>query len=311
MSKDSNILIKKISIRMSRFNLKPQTQNILSLIFIVTVVSCAWLYQPTSTAPVRSPYIEAERNRIDARLFSELIVRNNSWPTIGKTWGAREEFIKSKASDGYELAELMLRLFDFSGSHPPENKFDPDAYKRLKSLAEQGDASSQCLYVLAAQRWKKFSVNSYQAKHYVDLAAEQNQPLCLMYKAVKLFDQGAGELARELYEKSARLGNNISQSSLILKRISGGLGYSKNIGKAICWYQIATKPEFDTGRGRASRTIVFSTIHRLRDEGLSSYRAYSTQSWCQDFVGMEVFEPIVNKARLEVDEERRLMKRNN
>lgn len=129
------------------------------------------------------------------------MVRSSGWPGLGKTREKRYAFIKSFADEGYELADLTLRLFEFGAEGEWYRFFiDSKAWQRLKVLADQGDSSAQCLYVKAGRKWNRLTQK--KVRKYTALATQQ--------------------------------GNHTMQLSFISDYARGRSDYSLDLGKAYC-----------------------------------------------------------------------------
>lgn len=231
---------------------------------------------PHAEPPIRHPYTGEERAKVDLSFFNELSVRKSAYHPDGYKW--RYAWFKSRADEGYELAELALRLFDFpDGVRNPD--FDREAWNRLKVLANQGDAASQCLLVYAGGAWKKLSRK--RRDHYRMLSAEQKFPGCARHFAAMASREKRWKDLIRFEINAAKLGNHTSQLLLISAYAQGHRGFPLNIGKARCWYQIAQRPEFDTGRSSTYRARLSMWERDAKSKGLSTWARYSPQSWCE------------------------------
>lgn len=258
----------------------------LTILFSILSVTACSPVDPKSKPPLKKPYSAEQRQKVDIRLFNELDVRPYSWPGLGKTREKRYELIKGFADEGYELADITLRLFNFSQNHWKWNKtIDKKAWRRLRVLAEQGDGSAQCLYTIAAVKWDRLT--DKRRGKYSRLAAENNQPYCLMYEAARLKRLGELDEAYKMYAQSARLGNHTMQLILVSAYAQGYLGYPLDLGKAYCWIEIAQRPEFDTGQAFTKKSRLVRWTRLAKEQGIQSYSVYDANSWCEEILREE------------------------
>ena len=190
--------------------------------------------------------------------------------------------VKAMSDEGYELAELTLRLFNFR-VEDWDMPFDRKALRRLRVLADQGDASAQCLYAKAGRKWRKLTNKKH--RKYVSLAAAQDHPMCLMHRGSLLRDQGRLEDALAMYHKAARLGNHKMQLYLVADYAKGKHGFPLDLGKANCWYEIAKRPEFDTGEAAIHSPRLNYWTRKAKEKGVRQYDNYDPNTWCQATTG--------------------------
>ncbi len=258
---------------------------ILVLIVVNLITGCSRI-DPQDEHPLRNPYSAEERRMVDMRLFNELNVRNRGWRNRSQVM--RYELIKQMSDEGYELAELTLRLFDIRPKDW-DMPFDKEAWLRLRIIADQGDASAMCLAAKAGRKWNRLTNDTYMK--YVERAAKQEQPVCMMYYASHLEKQGKINIddSIKLQEKSARLGNHSMQLILVNDYAKGRRGLPLDIGKAECWLEIAKRPEFDTGEAATYNPNLRRWTRLANEAGRNNkHIKYDPNTWCQQVMHEDI-----------------------
>ena len=253
----------------------------ISMAIIAMLAACSPT-DPSTALPLRSPYTNEQRAQADLRLFNEIAVRNSGWE--GRSQEMRYNLIKQMADDGYEIAELTIRLLNIRGIDW-NMPFDREAWGRLKVLADQGDAAAQCLYVWAGAKWDKLS--SRKRAVYRERSASQHFPGCARHYATKAHREKRYADAISLEIVAAKLGNHTSQLQLTSGYASGRGAYPLDLGKALCWYAIAQRPRYDTGKSSTYPPRMFIWSRKAKQQGITSYIPYNPDSWCEHPSGPE------------------------
>ncbi|MES9844459.1 MAG: hypothetical protein ABW131_07415 [Candidatus Sedimenticola sp. 6PFRAG5] len=251
-------------------------------LFILTFLSACSPASSQDESPLRNPFTEEQRVKVDLRLFNEIAVRNSGWE--GRSQEMRYNLIKQMADDGYEIAELTIRLLNIRGIDW-NMPFDREAWGHLKVLADQGDAAAQCLYVWAGAKWDKLS--SRKRAVYRERSASQHFPGCARHYATKAHREKRYADAISLEIVAAKLGNHTSQLQLTSGYASGRGAYPLDLGKALCWYAIAQRPEYDTGRSITYRVDMKDQTQMAKKKGITSFTPYDPDSWCEQPSGPE------------------------
>lgn len=190
--------------------------------------------QAKTTAPNSA---DEARRRMDVEFFNEFSFRSE-FPTE-----ERVKKIKALAEAGFEIAGIAYELFNIErGGFPRGSKDHQRHYARLKSLAERGNPSAQCLYGSAILAYRQFHLSpATEADEKVvspamyAAAAKQRHPNCTVYA------QDLQERTKENAEarfrsilSCARAG--ATQCQLRMSGIySRGIFVEPNQVRALCW----------------------------------------------------------------------------
>lgn len=261
---------------------------------IFVLVAIGWLFYALPYYPPREypPLSDAERQRMDLKLFNELSVKG-SWPN--KTVEMRQRLILDMANQGFEVADLAYQLLDvkygMSGRHwlmPSERA----AYRHLRALADRGDPSAQCLAALVISRW---NLNMRDYEHYVISASESGHSYCTNILGglltINIGSQGHmpkpywqtipknNNKGRGLTLSAAKKGVQRAQIYLMNSFAHGSRGYPLDIGKAKCWFTLAE--EADTGATLTEKSNLAWLIQQAQEKGFNVSEQYDPKQWCE------------------------------
>lgn len=253
----------------------------------VSVAVGSFIYTPPYQSPRDYPPLsEAERRRMDLKLFNELSV-NGSWPPH-YTVERRRELILDMAKQGFEVADLAYQLLDISPAISSGRHWlmpwERSAYHHLRALADQGDPSAQCLAALVIARW---DLNMQVYERYVVSAAKAGQPFCT-YKMGGLLmppdfpgqqtvlDEHKGA---EFMLLAAKAGVQEAQLYLMSSFSHGSQGYPLDIGKAKCWFTLAEQA--DTGATLSEKTTLNWLIQQAQQKSINVSERYDPKQRCE------------------------------
>jgi hypothetical protein len=247
--------------------------------------------------PVKADALSPERRReYDVRFFNEMSLHGHH------PLEPRYQLFRRMADDGFEVAYLALRLYDIR--HSDGTLRDPQAMKRLKALAAEGDLSAKCFYGRFAWRGDRQGFDWFETLPYIIDAAEAGHPSCT--GALASFLRGDRTLppqyerwariqqdpharmskALELEEQAARAGDLGSQSWLALAYELGN-HVPRDYGRARCWAAIATRTSggaaFVAGKAIALEQNIRWAVARQNYDA-SSIKKYREGSWCAEVI---------------------------
>lgn len=271
-------------------------KKILLALSVIILIAIGWFFYAPPYHPPRDypPLADAERQRIDVKLFNELSV-NGSW-LPHYTVGRRRELILNMAKQGFEVADLAYQLLDInpgisSGRHTLM-PWEWGAYRHLRKLADKGDPSAQCLAALVISRWQ-LDMRDYE--RYVIRAAEAGQPYCtnILSGLLTIHTGPHGPMqvpywqtipendfkGRELKLLAAKMGVQRAQIYLKSSYAEGIRGYPLNIGKAKCWFTLAEQA--DTGATLSEKTTFSWLIQQAKEKGINVSEQYDPKQWCE------------------------------
>lgn len=115
------------------------------LIFLVLTSSLYACGEPSPYDSKKASSLSEERRRqLDILLVNELATwdKNSTRCNYATAYQCREDYFKQLASEGYEVADIVSRIFK-----PTQGIVvnDLNAYKRLRKLADDGDKSALCI----------------------------------------------------------------------------------------------------------------------------------------------------------------------
>lgn len=256
--------------------------------FIVAIASCVWFYISPPYTPPRDypPLSESARQRMDLKLFNELVMNGSILPHY--TVERRRQLILDMAKQGFEVADLAYQLMNInpnisSGRHHLL-PWEWGTYRHLRKLADRGDPSAQCLTALVISRWR---LNMRDYERYVVSAAANGQPYCTYLMSGLLSPPSNGwqqtpldkEKSATLLLLSAKMG--VQRARLRLRSLfaDGRQGYPLNMGKAKCWYKLAKQA--DTGATLSEKTTFGWVIRQAEAKGIDVSDRYDPKQWCE------------------------------
>lgn len=278
---------------------------ILSLMLSCT--ACSESFQPITDGGVTfnrqaaDKLTPEQRRRMDIEFFNEFDVRKEL-PTE-----ERKQRVIALAEAGFEPAWLSLRLFDYDhGNLSFYFKSYTDDYAahwhRLKALADQGNASAQCLLPELTYEYnsdhagfakdmnlKDLPTNETDADidRYRDAAAAQGQSYCLRYAAGKAIRQGNDKKGMEIIRECAYDGTSACEESLALDYLTGSDGLPKDKAKGLCWYMRAYAHSRAPGMRNMFIGAKAGLSHKIGDEALSNFLARMTPETDCDAVSFD------------------------
>lgn len=279
----------------------------LTFITIVLIAIGWFIYAPPYYPPRDYPQLaDAERQRMDVKLFNELSV-NGSW-LPNYTVERRRALILDMAKQGFEVADLAYQLLDInpgisSGRHTLM-PWEWGAYRHLQDMADKGDSSAQCLAALVIKRWQ---LDMRDHERYVIRAAEAGQPYCtdILSGLLQIHVGPHGSLqtpywqtipkddnkGRALLFLAAKMGVQRAQLYLMSSFAHGSRGYSLNIGKAKCWLSLAEQA--DTGAALSERPNLNWLIQQAKEKGIDISEQYDPKQWCETKLTVNIENKIV------------------
>ncbi|OQW75620.1 MAG: hypothetical protein BVN35_08190 [Proteobacteria bacterium ST_bin11] len=268
-------------------NNKMSINRIILACAAIFLIAIGWFIYAPPYHPPRDypPLADAERQRMDVKLFNELSV-NGSWPPH-YTNERRQELILDMAKQGFEVADLAYQLLDVKYGMSGRHWLMPlewGAYRHLRDLADRGDSSARCLAALVIRRWQ---LNMKDYEFYVVRAAKAGQPFCV-YKMGGLLmppdfpgqetvlDEHKGA---EFMLLAAKKGVQEAQIYLMNSYAHGSRGYPLNMGKAKCWFSLAEQA--DTGATLTERSNLDWLIQQAHEKGIDVSEKYNPKQWCE------------------------------
>jgi len=270
-------------------------KKILLAVGSVILSAAVWFYYAPYYAPREYPPLaDADRQRMDVKLFNELSVKG-SWPPR-YTVERRQQLILDMAKQGFEVADLAYQLLDInpnisSGRHTLM-PWEWRAYRHLRKLADQGDSSAQCLTAWVISRW---NLDMHDYERYVIRAAEAGQPYCtnILSGLLTIHFGLKGSMqppywqtipkddprGRELKLLAAKMGVQRAQLYLMSVFADGRQGYPLNIGRARCWLNLAEQA--DTGEHLSEKTTFNWLMQQAKEKGIDISEQYDPKQWCE------------------------------
>lgn len=200
---------------------------------------------PVKTQPPDVPFDEEAAKRLTPERRRELDIEffnQFHYKSEGPDTSDRERRIRAVAAEGFEVAYLAERLYNFSnGGLPWFDRFDYRPYwARLKTLAAEGDVSAQCLFYLVVRDYRYFKLDpptTYDEKEltpkYLKAAAEQEHPYCTPWQIRKEnLNYFNYNVETELH--CARQGVHDCQEGMAA-RYGSGRSVQPDKVKALCW----------------------------------------------------------------------------
>ena len=184
-----------------------------------------------------------KRAAYERELFIELSYWNTATRRFPGATGmaAREARWREMAADGFELADVVLRVLDPSSGVVYSLR---GPMRRLERLAEAGDAGAMCLMVglanraAIAQDWRP-----YQATYlkWLVVGAQRGHPECLRRRGARLY-QGSDGYAKDASSglrdlvNAARAGYVHAAATLVLHfRETDWQSNVQNARRLFCW----------------------------------------------------------------------------
>lgn len=229
---------------------------------------------------------------MDLKLFNELSANGSYLPYY--TVDRRRELVLDMAKQGFEIADLAYQLIGVYGGTSGRNFLLPTeraAYRHLRSLADRGDPSAQCLAALVVRRWD-YDMRDYE--RFVVKAADAGQPYCTNIVSGLLTihaDLGSTRLpygqtiskndskGRALKLLAAKMGVERARIYLMDSFANGSRGYPLSIGKAKCWYTLAE--QVNTGETLSQKPNLNWLIQRAQEKGFNVSEQYDPKQWCE------------------------------
>lgn len=228
--------------------------------------------------------------KMDIEFFNYFDVRNE--------FGAyKEEQIKERTSrvirlaeDGYEPAWLALRLYSFPTGGQTSFRDDyPIYWKKLKALADAGNASAQCFFPLVAQEYANDLKWMREAGHHFDelptqeteanrqqyrvLAAKQGQSYCVGDSARWAYEKGEYEQGNKILRQCALEGNSDCESFMGSSYATGNRGFVEGSAKSLCWYLRAYEHNHATRELSSMDSAKLDVIQNFGDAKLAEFLA--------------------------------------
>lgn len=247
--------------------------------------------------PAKAHSLSPEKRReYDVRFFNEMSLHANH------PLEPRYQLFRRMAEDGFEVAYLALRLYDIR--HSDGTLRDPQAMKRLKAVAAEGDLSAKCFYGRFAWRGDRQKFDWLETLPYIVDAADGGHPSCTgafasflrsgdplppRYESwiqIRRDPQARMAKALELEEQAARAGDLGSQSWLALT-YELGKHVPRDYGRARCWAGIATRTS-GSAAYVANKAIALEQNIRWavarQNYDASSIKKYREESWCTEVI---------------------------
>lgn len=219
--------------------------------------------------------------QMDVAFFNDFVVRDmpgGMWQSGGRH--PRGDRIHKLAEEGFEVAWLAERLYDFHRFGFHNTPHAGGYWNRIKELADGGDASAQCFIWLAAEElqvdsfFKPPKADVDNRAHYLQLAVAQGQAECTGSWGAYPDENLRKHAENNLY--AAKKGCARCQSRLrgFYQR---GDGLPKDLAKAWCW-ALETVQNSDSLMYETDRRLLHSDIiqlkpdHSGRPEDLTQYR---------------------------------------
>lgn len=226
-----------------------------------------------------------QRERMDVAFFNDFVVRDmpaEMWRSgANHPRGAR---IRKLAEEGFELAWLAEKFYDFDRMGFRDT---PDAeryWRRIRELADGGDASAQCFVWRSAPELRsngffKPSLDDVSSgPRYLELAAAQGQAQCSGDWGNYRYENEPAKRA-ELNLYGARKGCAECMARVRVFYLNG-LGLPQELAKAWCW-ALEAEHTNDSGMYASERQSIRWVIAKSkpnetgRPEDLTQYRAGS------------------------------------
>jgi TPR repeat protein len=182
---------------------------------------------------------QARRAQLDVEFFNEFWAKSESGPSSLPS--ARAARIRAMAAEGFEVAYLADRLYNFERNGIPSFASDYRTHwRRLKALAKDGDPSAQCLFSHTAVEYRAFNLEpptlddmAVLAPQYRKAAASHGHPYCSWLSIA-----GSGETDEtritQIAMRCAKAGVTVCQRSLA-SRYRNGRGVKKDSARGFCW----------------------------------------------------------------------------
>jgi hypothetical protein len=181
----------------------------------------------------------ARRAQLDVDFFNEFWAKSESGPSSLPS--ARAARIRAMAAEGFEVAYLADRLYNFERNGIPS--FAPDYrahWRRLKKLAKDGDPSAQCLFSHTAVEYRAFNLEPPTLEDMAVLAPQYRKAAALQGHAycswLYIAESGETDETRitQIDMRCAKAGVTVCQQSLA-SRYRSGRGVEKNSARGFCW----------------------------------------------------------------------------
>lgn len=234
--------------------LMPQLLLMIWVLFL-PLAACGQMAAPSAYDPVKAPLLSEEKRReFDIQLANELATYNtnttrceHALPKVGidDVSECRETFFREQAAQGYEVADIVARIYQPRKGRIEQNR---ESYERLRRLADAGDKSALCFspYVfgqMGQKEWPPYTGESESI--YTKRGMALNLPLCAINEFYSYWNGVDGypedrQLAHQRLLQAAKAGLYFGHEQLFSEYSREGFDNLHTIRKALCWGRLAS-----------------------------------------------------------------------
>ena len=225
--------------------------HVIALISLLTLTACDFVSASSAYDASKSAQLTEEKRReYDILLANELATYNTNTTRCGIdmadlsfSYKCREDFFRQLAADGYEIADIVSRIY-----YPREGRIKSNraAYERLHELAEAGDKSALCFAPFVFSQMRDTEAWPYTRETeavYTKRGMALNLPICALNESGAYWFGVNGypkdsELSHQRLFAAAKAGLYSAQKYLFLEYSKMDIGNLHTVRKALCWARL-------------------------------------------------------------------------